>query len=147
MAMQPAVADSVSSQDRHRTARPPRPWRLGTRLAVLVAVSVAVVVTVSTLAGTRLAERQLSADLRETARITAVALVDDIELRDEPFTRETMLPVLRDLMSAAVDLYSISVFRAAEGGPELVVSASEVALPPTRWPAPERSSRLSALRC
>src|ERR1043166_3090093 len=77
------AADSPSSQDRHSPAAAPRRLRLGTRLAISVALSVAAVVTLLTVAGLRVAEQLLRNDLVETARLTAVAVADDIEARDE----------------------------------------------------------------
>jgi hypothetical protein len=79
------------------------------------------------------ASRQLDADLRETARLTAVALADDIELGTQPATPDTLLPVLRDFMSAAVDLSSISVYRAEGDQPVPLVSTSVVATPPAAF--------------
>jgi signal transduction histidine kinase len=92
---------------------------------------VATVIGVLTIAGMRLAERQLDTDLREAARLTAVALADDIELRQEPLAPDVLLPVLRDFMKAAVDLSSISVFRVEEGRPVPIVSTSVVTSPPS----------------
>jgi two-component system NtrC family sensor kinase len=93
-------------------------------------VSVAAVVTVLTFAGTRIARRQIDGDLRETAQVTAVALADDIELRQDPWSEDALVPVLRDFMNAAADLRSISVFRAEQGTAVPVVSTSAVAAPP-----------------
>ena len=88
---------------------------LGTRLAFFVALSVAAVITLLTLAGTRIARRQIDGDLRETAQVTAVGLADDIELRADPWNADALVPVLRDFMNAGADLRSISVFRAGAG--------------------------------
>ena len=100
------------------------------RLAVSVALSVGVVVGVLTLASTRLAGRQLEGDLREAARLTAVGVADDIELRQEPLTADVLLPILREFMNAAVDLSSISVFRVDTGGAVPIGSTSAVASVP-----------------
>ena len=69
---------SDAEHDRLTTARSPRRLALGTRLTIYVTLSVAVVITVITFAGTRLAQRQLDNDLRETAEVTAFAVADDI---------------------------------------------------------------------
>ena len=103
---------------------------LGTRLAFFVALSVAAVITVLTFAGTRIARRQIEGDLRETAQVTAVALADDIELRQDPWSEDALAPVLRDFMNAAADLRSISVFRVEQRAAVPVVSTSAVAAPP-----------------
>lgn len=118
-------------QDRHTSAAAPRRLSLGTRLALSVAGSVAIVIVALTVAGLAFAERQLRTDLLETARVTAVALADDIEARDEPVTRDDLLPVLGDFMNAAADLYAISIFGIDNGVPVLVVTTSAIAPPST----------------
>lgn len=100
------------------------------RLAISVALSVATVVGVVSLAAMRLAARQLEADLREAARITAVGVADDIELRQEPVTADMLLPMLGDFMNAAVDLSSISVFRSENGNAIPITSTSVIASVP-----------------
>jgi two-component system, NtrC family, sensor kinase len=126
----PAPAGEAVAQDRPTAAPPPRPLPLGTRLALSVALSVAAIITVLTLAGTWIARRQLDGDLRETARVTAVALADDIELRQDPWSAEALVPVLRDFMNAGGDLRAISVFRSDAGTAVPVVSTSVVLAPP-----------------
>lgn len=121
-----AAPENTSTQDGPTAAAAPRRIPLGTRLALFVALSVATVVIVLTIAGTRLAARQLENDLRETARVTAIALADDIELRPEPWAADALMPALRDFLNAAADLRSITVFRAAPGSADLVVGTSIV---------------------
>ncbi len=153
------AAPAMTAQERLTAAETPRPrgvagprtLTLGTRLALSVALSVATVISLVAMAGAFVAGQQLEADLRETARVTAVALADEIELRTEPPTRETLLPILRNFMNAAVDLNAISVFTAEPDGPRLVVHTSELASPPDSvvrqaiasndavWSTPERS--------
>src|SRR3954471_14778607 len=109
------------AQNRHMPTETPRAaaaggagrtLTLGTRLALSVALSVATVISLVAMAGAFVAGQQLEGDLRETARVTAVALADEIELRTQPPTRDSLLPMLRNFMNAAVDLYAISVFDA-----------------------------------
>jgi two-component system, NtrC family, sensor kinase len=127
-----------AAQERHIPAETPRPSRvagrpartLATRLALSVALSVATVISLVAMAGAYVAGRQLEADLRETARVTAVALADEIALRTEPPAREALLPILLNFLNAAVDLNAISVFDVAADGPRLVVSTFEFASPP-----------------
>ena len=153
------AAEATAPQERLTATETPRPRdvaalrtpTLGTRLALSVALSVATVISLVAMAGAFVAGQQLEADLRETARVTAVALADEIELRTEPPTRETLLPILRNFMNAAVDLNAISVFTAEPDGPRLVVHTSELAPPPDSvvrqaiasndevWSTPERS--------
>src|SRR5262245_27179509 len=81
-------------QDRPSAARTPRGFTLGTRLALFVALTVATVVMLLTLVGMSMASSRLEADLRETARLTAVALADNMELRTEAPRPEALLPLL-----------------------------------------------------
>ena len=111
-------------------ARWPLVVSLRTRLALAVALSVAVVISGLTVAGTRLAERRIEDDLRETAYVTAVAVADDFELRPEQIGGETIASVLHDFMTAAPSLRAISVFRLENGEPVLVASTSSDAVGP-----------------
>jgi signal transduction histidine kinase len=131
--MQVSPADAVPSaaQNRLTAARSPRRLTLGARVSIYVTLSVAAVITVITFVGTFIAQRQLDNDLRETAEVTAFAVADDIELRPEPVAADPLVPVLRSFLNAAPDLRSITVFRAVDGKPEMLVSTSVVA------PAPE----------
>ena len=112
-------------------ARLPRRRSLDTRLAVSVALSVAAVLSVVTVTAITIANWQVDADIRDTARVTAIALADDIELRDQPVTRDVLVPLLRDFMNAATDLDSIDVFRLENGVPTLVATTSAIDRPPT----------------
>ena len=149
----------VQVHDRHMPAEAPqnavaghttRTLTLGTRLGLSVALSVATVISLVAMAGAFVAGQQLETDLRETARVTAVALSDAIELRAEPPTREALLPLLNNFINAAVDLNAISVFDATDP-PQLVVRTSEFASVPAAvlreaistnevaWSDPDRS--------
>jgi len=130
MQVSPADEAVVPQQNRLTAARSPRRLTLGARVSMYVTLSVAAVITVITFAGTFIAQRQLDNDLRETAEITAFAVADDIELRPEPVAAEPLVPVLRSFLNAAPDLRSITVFRAAAGKPEMLVSTSVVAPAP-----------------
>src|SRR3954462_3904527 len=147
------------AQNRHMPAETPRAaagrtgrtLTLGTRLALSVALSVATVISLVAMAGAFVAGQQLEADLRETARVTAVALADEIELRGEPATRDTLLPLLRNFVTAAVDLTAISIFDATTDSPHLVASTSALPSVPdavvreairsndAAWSAPDHS--------
>src|SRR5689334_16585544 len=86
----PTVATPVATvQDRLTRTQTPRfsaraeassTLTLGTRLALSVALSVATVISLVAMAGAFIAGQQIETDLRETARVTAVAVGDDIEL-------------------------------------------------------------------
>src|SRR5258705_8377620 len=125
-----AVEPGAAAQDRPTAARSPRRLALGARLTIYVTLSVAAVITLITFAGTFIAQRQLDNDLRETAEVTAFAVADDIELRQEPVAADALVPVLQSFMNAAPDLRSITVFRAIDGHTETLVSTSVVAPAP-----------------
>src|SRR4051812_11270441 len=149
------------AQNRHMPAETPRAaaagrarrtLTLGTRLGLSVALSVATVISLVAMAGAFVAGQQLEADLRETARVTAVALADEIELRGEPATRDTLLPLLRNFVTAAGDLTAISIFDATTtDSPQLVASTSALPSVPdavvreairsndAAWSAPDHS--------
>ena len=149
----------VQAHNRHMSAEAPqnavaghtrRTLTLGTKLGLSVALSVATVISLVAMAGAFVAGQQLETDLRETARVTAVALSDAIELRAEPPTREALLPLLNNFINAAVDLNAISVFDATDP-PQLIVRTSEFATVPAAvlrtaiadndvaWSDPDRS--------
>ena len=94
-----------------------------------VALSVAAVLATVTIVAITIANIQVDADVRETARVTAVALADEIELHDEPVARETLVPLLRRFMTAATDLDSIDVFHIENGVPVLVATTSAIDRP------------------
>jgi two-component system, NtrC family, sensor kinase len=125
----PPAFGSRAIQARPTGAGPPR-LPLGWRLAGAVALSVAIVVGLMTIAGVHFAARQIETDLRETARVTAVAAADSIELEPEQLADDTLVPVLRDFMKAALDLYAISVFRAVDHVAVPVASTSIAAPTP-----------------
>src|SRR4051812_5993391 len=148
------------AQNRHMPAETPRAaaaggtgrtLTLGTRLALSVALSVATVISLVAMAGAFVAGQQLDRDLRETARVTAVALADEIELRGEPANQDTLLPLLRNFVTAAVDLTAISIFDATTDSPHLVASTSALPSVPdavvreairsndAAWSAPDHS--------
>jgi signal transduction histidine kinase len=126
----PPAPEETGTQDSPTPTPSPRRAPLETRLAFFVALSVAAVIIVLTIAGTRFATRQLYGDLRETARVTAVAVADEIELRQDPWVADMLLPVLRDFMDAGADLRAISVFRAEHATAVPVISTSAVAVTP-----------------
>jgi signal transduction histidine kinase len=130
MQVSTAAEPGAAAHDRPTPARSPRRLALGTRLTIWVTLLVAAVITLITFVGTLIAQRQLDNDLRETAEVTAFAVADDIELRQEIVGEDALVPVLRSFMNAAPDLRSITVFRAVDGRAETLVSTSVVAPAP-----------------
>jgi signal transduction histidine kinase len=118
------------AQDRPTVAAWPRSLSLEMRLAVAVALSVAAVIGLLTLVGVRVGERRLEDDLRETARVTAAAVADDLELRPAPASAIGVAAALHEFMSAAPSVRSITVFRNAEDGLSILASTSSAPAPP-----------------
>src|SRR4029077_17724743 len=80
---------------------------LKSTLILAVAASAAVVIGGVTLVGMRIAERLLDSDVRDTARLTAVAVADEVELRPD-VDPPGIVPVLHEFMAAAPSLRTIS---------------------------------------
>jgi HAMP domain-containing protein len=130
MVESPPSPAAGEAQDRPTAARSPRRLTLGTRLTLSVAVSVGLVIGILTLGAMRIAGRALEADLRDTARLTALGVADDIELRPEPITEVSLRPVLEDFINASADLSAISVFTATDGRAVPLISTSPFNVPP-----------------
>src|SRR5919109_3088408 len=126
----PSLRRARAAHARPTVAAWPRMISVGARLALTVAVSVAVVIGSLTFIGLRYGEKRLEDDLRETARVTAAAVADDLELRPDPITGEAIAPTLHEFVSAAPSLQSITVFRADHGRPSVIASTSSA--PPSR---------------
>src|SRR5262245_55115934 len=77
----PAKGLPGSSQDRHAVAALLRPLSLRARLSLLVGFIVAVVVSAAAFLELRMFERTLASELIDAARLTALAVADDLELR------------------------------------------------------------------
>src|SRR5689334_13413573 len=88
--------DAVSATQRRPTGAKLRTAvSLRLRLAVLVALSTAIVIGIEAFLEISVFERTVERDLLDTARLTAVAVADDYELRSEPV----------DAAALAVDLH------------------------------------------
>lgn len=127
MEVSTAAEPGAAAHDRLTAARSPRRLALVSRLTISVTLLVAAVITLITFVGTLIARRQLDNDFRETAEVTAFAVADDIELRQDPVADDALMSVLRSFMNAAPDLRSITVFRAIDGRAETLVGTSVVA--------------------
>lgn len=128
--MTPSTLEVEAAQDSPTSAPSPRRLPLGIRLALFVALSVAGVIAALTGVGIMVARGRMVDDLRETARVAAVAVADDIELRQDPWSAEGLSPLLRDFMNAGADLRWISVFRKEQQRTVPVASTSIVAVTP-----------------
>jgi len=103
-------------------------WSLRTRLALLLALAIALVVGVTTYLQSRVFERTVEQELTDAARLTALAVADDLELRAGPLTATELEGTLRQLVETLPELGSITVVMLEDGKP--VVYASTATAPP-----------------
>jgi signal transduction histidine kinase len=97
---------------------------LRARLVIGVSAVVALVLTVQTVLEIRLFEQATERELRETGIVTAEAVVDDLELRPQPWRPEELAADLREFAQAAPSVRAISIVRREHGGPVTLASTS-----------------------
>src|SRR4029079_6414161 len=110
----------------------PRPtgakWRrslsLRMRLALLVALSTASVIGIEAFLEIRVFERAVERDLLETARLTALAVADDYELRSDPVDETALSADLHELVLTAATLRTLTIVRLDGDTPVVVASTS-----------------------
>jgi two-component system, NtrC family, sensor kinase len=128
--------DGHLSSDRRpeETRDPKRPsgrWSLRTRLALALGCAIAAVGGGTTYVQSRVVERTLESELVEAARLTALAVADDVQLRPTPYEPETIRDVLHGFSEAMPELGSLSVITADAGTVVLVASTSTSPQPDT----------------
>src|SRR4026207_857757 len=94
------------------------------RLALLVALSTAIVIGIEAFLEIRVFERAVERDLVETARLTALAVADDFELRPMPIDRTALASALPELALAAPTLRTLTIVQFVDGAPEVIASTS-----------------------
>ena len=104
-------------------------WRRGLRsirlrLALAGALVVCIVIGTLTAIGLAFAERRLEDDLREEARITAIAVADDLELRSDDIGSASSVTTLREFLDAAPAVRDITLYSAENGSLRAVVATS-----------------------
>jgi signal transduction histidine kinase len=97
---------------------------LRTRLALLVALSTAIVIGIEAYLEIRVFERAVERDLTETARLTALAVADDFELRPLPIDRAALSSDLHELALTAPTLRTITIVQFSDGTPAVLASTS-----------------------
>ncbi len=97
---------------------------LRTRLALLVALSTAIVIGIEAYLEVRVFERAVERDLLETARLTALAVADDFELRSTPIDRTALAADLHELALTAPTLRTLTIVQFADAAPDVVASTS-----------------------
>ena len=119
--------DGSEARPRHTSpsvATPPARWSLRTRLALFTALTIAVVIGATTYVQSRVVERTLEAELVDAARLTALAVADDLELRSGPYNADEMRAAIQEFIDAMPELGSISVITIEAGKPGLFASTS-----------------------
>jgi signal transduction histidine kinase len=126
-------SEDVTTQATSPDAAQERPteatWRRGLRsirlrLALAGAVLVCIVIGALTAIGLALAERRLEDDLRDEARITALAVADDLELRSDPIGSPSSVATLREFLNATPSVRDITLYAMENGSPRAVLATS-----------------------
>ena len=144
-----------AAHSRHSEARWPSLRSLRFKLGLAAALWVAVVMGVLTVAALGIAETRLEQDLRDTARLTALAVADDLELRNEPLTDPAIGTTVHEFLGAAPQVRDITLFAvSAEGiqyaqgtssAPGTVDSLTKTAVDAGRAVAADRARQLTAV--
>src|SRR5689334_21936884 len=90
---------------------------LRVRLAILVALCTAIVIGIESLLEIRVFESNVERDLFETARLMAVTIADDYELRAEPVDTAALTSDLHELVLSAPMLRTLTIVRVTDDTP------------------------------
>ena len=101
-----------------------RTLSLRARLALVITLAVAMVIGVQSIIEIRVFERAVQRELMETARLTAVAVSDDFELRREPIDVNALATMLHEVAITAPSIRTISLVRVDANGPQVIASTS-----------------------
>jgi signal transduction histidine kinase len=93
-------------------------------MAVFVAVAVAGVISVTTYFELRQFERALEDELRDAGRLTAMAVADDLELREGPLRPDDLARHLHEFVDATPEIHSVSVVIITPIGPSIFASTA-----------------------
>jgi signal transduction histidine kinase len=93
-------------------------------MALAGAAVVCIVIGALTAIGLAFAERRLEDDLREEARITAIAVADDLELRSDAIGSASSVTALREFLNAAPAVRDITLYSAENGSLRAVLATS-----------------------
>jgi len=103
-------------QDRPTVAAIPLIRSLRARIALVAVAAIATVIAASTLIELSVFEGAVERELAETGRLTALAIADDLELREGTFTPETVTRRLHDFIDAIPDVHRAFVFAQGPDG-------------------------------
>ena len=120
----PGSAAASPAQRRPTGAKLRGALSLRVRLALLVALCTAVVIGIEAFLEIRVFERAVERDLVETARLTAVAVADDYELRAFPVDTGALTGDLHELALSAPMLRTLTIVQVTDATPTVVASTS-----------------------
>jgi two-component system NtrC family sensor kinase len=120
----PAPDAAGAAQRRPTGAKMSKGLSLRLRLAVLVALSTFAVIGIEAYLEIRVFEREVEGDLLETARLTALAVADDYELRIDPIDRAALAADLHEFVLTTPSLRTLSIVEVSDDTPTVVASTS-----------------------
>ena len=115
---------SAAAQRRPTGAKLRRALSLRMRLALLVALSTAVVIGIEAFLEISVFEHAVERDLLETARLTALAVADDYELRADPVDAAALSKELHELVLTAPTLRTLTIVQLTGDVPVVIASTS-----------------------
>ncbi len=116
--------ETAETTQRRPTGAKLRGQSLRLRLALLVALSTAIVIGIEAFLEISVFERTVERDLLDTARLTAVAVADDYELRTEPVDATALAADLHELVLTAPTLRTLTIVQINGDTPTIVASTS-----------------------
>ncbi|HTI38620.1 MAG TPA: ATP-binding protein [Vicinamibacterales bacterium] len=103
-----------------------RPPSLRTRLALLITLAVAIIISVQAVIEISIFERGVERDVRENARLTALAVADDFELRRDPIDIDALARTLREFAIGAPSIRTVSVVSTSGNTGTVIASTASV---------------------
>ena len=97
---------------------------LRVRLAILVALCTGAVIGIESLLESRVFENEVERDLFETARVMAVTIADDYELRTAPIDTPALTADLHELVLSAPMLRTLTIVQVTDSTPSVIASTS-----------------------
>jgi len=111
-------------QDRPTGAGIPLRRSLRARVALSAMLATAVIIGITTLIEVRLFEQAVESEVTETGRLTAVAVADDLELREGTMKADDLARHLHEFIDATPELHSAAVVAAAPSGLTIIANTS-----------------------
>ena len=124
--MNSTTATTVASTTHMRpsVAKLRRSLSVRTRLTLLITLAVALVIGVQAIIEIGIFERTVERDLLETARLTAVTVADDFELRREPIDIDALGGMLHEFAVSAPAIRTVSIISVTGDQTDVVASTS-----------------------